>query len=150
MKRSSRTVFPMGLPRLGGRSPNAFASSWGRRAAFRLQNGGAPGEKANGAGVRLAHSQFIPYGGCCKKVFSARMQRSFHPLAPFIYSLRWALRGERGEGVESWRGSPCPQGAWWVQAAEGWGLGGSWLSMSFGERWFQISPAIQLYVGLRR
>ena len=92
----------MGLPRLGGRLPSAFASSWGRRAAFKLQNGGAPGEKANGAGVRLTHSQFIPYGGVLqKKSFSARMQRSFPTFAPFIYLPRSALRGEEGEGLES-------------------------------------------------
>ena len=40
-------------------------------------------------------------GGAAKRVFSARMQRSFHPLAPFIYLPRWALRGEEGEGLES-------------------------------------------------
>ena len=63
---------------------------------------GALGEEANGAGVRLAHSQFIPYGGVLqKKSFSARMQRSFPTLSPFIYLPRWALRGEEGEGLES-------------------------------------------------
>ena len=72
-------------------------------------------------------------GGAAKKVFSARMQHSFHPLAPFIYFAAVGVtRGER-EGVESWRGFPCSQGAWWVQAAGGLGGDGSWFSMSFGE-----------------
>ena len=92
----------MGLPRLGGRLPSAFASSWGRRAAFKLQNGGAPGEKANGAGVRLTHSQFIPYGGVLQKKSLVReCSILFTPLRPSYISLRWALRGEEGEGLES-------------------------------------------------
>ena len=41
------------------------------------------------------------WGVLQKKSFSARMQRSFHTLAPFIYLPRWALRGEEGEGLES-------------------------------------------------
>ena len=89
----------MGLPRLGGRSPNAFVSSWGRRAAFRLQNGGAPGEKANGAGVRLTHSQFIPYGGCCKKkVLVRECSVLFPPLRPsyICHGGRYAGRKVRG------------------------------------------------------
>ncbi len=42
-----------------------------------------------------------PMVGAAKKSFSARMQRSFSTLAPFIYLPRWALRGEESEGLES-------------------------------------------------
>lgn len=89
----------MGLPRLGGRLPSAFVSSWGRRAAFRLQNGGTPGEKANGAGVRLTYSQFIPYGGCCKKkVLVRECSVLFPPLRSsyICHDGRYAGRKARG------------------------------------------------------
>ena len=89
----------MGLPRLGGRSPSAFASSWGRRAAFRLQDGGALGGKANGVGVRLAHSQFIPYGGVLqKKVLVRECSVLLPPLRPsyICHGGRYAGRKVRG------------------------------------------------------
>lgn len=89
----------MGLPRLGGRSPNAFVSSWGRRVAFRLQNGGALGEEANGAG-RLILSPFIPYGGMLqKKVLVRECSVLFTPLRPSYICRDGRYAGREGRGL---------------------------------------------------
>ena len=97
---------------------------------------GALGEEANGAGVRLAHSQFIPYGGCCKKkVLVRECSVLFPPLRP-----SYVCHGGRyaGRKVRGWSPlarfsmfSGCVVGSSGRRAG-GWVARGS--PMSFGER----------------